>query len=231
MSFREEPSDPEVIVSSLFEYKITPLFAIPLYQSKIDSVSQEDIDFIKSLSYERMPADNGDYTVSKNILDIPQLCSLKALIQQQIDHFVYEILDCDKNVKFEIQNSWANRHGKLDFAGSHRHSNSLISGVFYLEVAQDTGAIVFQKDKSYYNLWTDTVEVGFNYQTHEDQTRLNVFNADAWGIYPKQNEIVLFPSLLYHSVSENTSDKIRYSLAFNVFPRGNLGSTINTLRI
>lgn len=218
-------------MNSPFEYTITPLFAVPLYQSKIDSVAQEDIDFIKSLSYERMPADNGDYTVSKNILDIPQLCELKSKIQKQIDHFVYEILDCDKNVKFEIQNSWANRHGKLDFAGSHRHNNSLISGVFYLDVAPDTGAIVFQKDKSYYNLWTDTIEVGFNYQTHEDQSRLNVFNADAWGIYPKQNEIVLFPSLLYHSVTENLSDRIRYSLAFNVFPRGDFGSTINTLRI
>lgn len=218
-------------MNSQSEYNITPLFAVPLYQSFVDAVDQKDVDFIKSLDYERMPADNGDYTVCKNVLDIPQLRDLKLKIQKKIDHFVYEILDCDKNVKFEIQNSWANRHGKLDFAGSHRHSNSLISGVFYLDIGPDTGAIVFQKDKSYYNLWTDTVEVGFNYQTHEDQNRLNVFNADAWGIYPKQNEIVLFPSLLYHSVSENLSDKIRYSLAFNVFPRGNLGETINRIKI
>jgi uncharacterized protein (TIGR02466 family) len=204
---------------------------VPLYQSTVDAVNYKDIEFIKSLEYERMPADNGDYTVDKNVLNMPQLTGLQSLIQNKIDHFVYDILDCDKAVKFQIQNSWVNRHAKMDFAGAHRHSNSLISGVFYIDVATDTGAIVFQKDKSFYNLWTDTVEVGFNYQTHEDQSRLNVFNADAWGIYPKQNEIVLFPSLLYHSVSENLSDKIRYSLAFNVFPKGNLGTSINSLRI
>jgi uncharacterized protein (TIGR02466 family) len=213
------------------KYTVTPLFAIPLYQSIVDDVDLHDIEFIKALEYERMPADNGDYTVSKNVLDISQLANLKSKIQKKIDHFVYEILDCDKTIKFEIQNSWVNRHGKLDFAGSHRHSNSLISGVFYLDVSPDSGAIIFQKDKSYYNLWSDTLEVGFNYQTHEDQSRLNVFNADAWGIYPKQNEIVLFPSLLYHSVSENLSGRVRYSLAFNVFPRGNLGGSINSIRI
>lgn len=218
-------------MNSQCKYTITPLFAIPLYQSTVDAVDNQDLEFCKSLEYQRMPADNGDYTVNKNVLDLPQLHRLRTLIQNKIDHFVYDILDCDKTVQFQIENSWINQHAKLDFAGSHRHSNSLISGVFYIEVAPDTGAIVFQKDKSYYNLWTDTVEVGFNYQTHEDQSRLNVFNADAWGIYPKTNEIVLFPSLLYHSVSENLSDKIRYSLAFNVFPRGHMGQSINRIKI
>lgn len=215
----------------MIDYNITPLFAIPLYQSIVDNVNTQDIDFIKSLPYERVPADNGDYTVSKNVLDIPELVNLKINLQKKIDQFVYEILDCDHDVKFEIQNSWVNRHSKLDFAGSHRHSNSLISGVFYVDVSSDTGALIFQKDKSHYNLWTDTVEVGFNYQSHENQDRLNIFNSDAWGIFPKQNEIVLFPSLLYHSVNPNLSNKIRYSLAFNIFPRGNLGTSINSLRI
>lgn len=218
-------------MNSQCKYTITPLFAVPLYQSTVDAVEDQDLEFCKSLEYQRMPADNGDYTVSKNVLDMPQLQGLRTLIQNKIDHFVYDILDCDKAVQFQIENSWVNQHAKLDFAGSHRHSNSLISGVFYIDVAPDTGAIVFQKDKSFYNLWTDTVEVGFNYQTHADQSRLNVFNADAWGIYPKTNEIVLFPSLLYHSVSENLSDKIRYSLAFNVFPRGHMGQSINRISI
>jgi uncharacterized protein (TIGR02466 family) len=144
---------------------------------------------------------------------------------------MYEVLDCDNQLSFEIQNSWVNQHNKNDFAGSHRHSNSIISGVYYPEVDDQSGAIVFQKDKSYYNLWTDTIEIGFNYQKHNRQDKLNVFNADAWGIYPQPGDIVLFPSLLYHSVTENHSNNVRYSLAFNVFPKGDFGDHINNLKL
>jgi uncharacterized protein (TIGR02466 family) len=211
-------------------HKITPLFAVPLYQTNIGK-DDNDTDFIKSQEFVRMPADNGSYTVNKRILDSAELKNLRNKIQSHIDNFTYEILDCDDQLCFEIQNSWVNQHGKNDFAGLHRHSNSIISGIYYLEVYDQSGAIVFQKDKSYYNLWTDTIEIGFNYQQHGDQDRLNVFNADAWGIYPQVGDLILFPSLLYHSVTENLSDDTRYSLAFNVFPKGVFGTTIDQLEI
>lgn len=212
------------------KHQITPLFAIPLYQANIGR-DDRDIEFIKLQEFTRMPADNGSYTANKRILDCTELKTLKGKIQSHIDYFVYEILDCDDRLSFEIQNSWANQHSKNDFAGIHRHSNSIISGVYYPEVDDHSGAIVFQKDKSYYNLWTDTIEIGFNYQKHNKQDRLNVFNADAWGIYPQPGDIVLFPSLLYHSVTENLSTSTRYSLAFNVFPKGAFGDAINSLKI
>jgi uncharacterized protein (TIGR02466 family) len=211
-------------------HNLTPLFPIPLYQCNIDR-SQEDLDFIRSQIFSRMPAENGSYTENKRILDSAELSDLRGKIQVHIDHFLHQILDCDDRLNFEIQNSWANRHDKDDFAGSHRHSNSIISGIYYPEVYDQSGAIVFQKDKSYYNLWTDTVEIGFNYQKYSNQDRLNVFNADAWGIYPQVGDLLLFPSLLYHSVTENLSDNTRYSLAFNVFPKGIFGTSIDQLEI
>jgi uncharacterized protein (TIGR02466 family) len=212
------------------KHSLTPLFAIPLYQANIGKDHQE-IDFIKKQEFSRMPADNGSYTVNKRVLDLVELKNLREKIQSHIDHFMYEVLDCDNQLSFEIQNSWVNQHNKNDFAGSHRHSNSIISGVYYPEVDDQSGAIVFQKDKSYYNLWTDTIEIGFNYQKHNRQDKLNVFNADAWGIYPQPGDIVLFPSLLYHSVTENHSNNVRYSLAFNVFPKGDFGDHINNLKL
>lgn len=211
-------------------HNITPLFAVPLYQTNIGR-NEEEIEFIKSQTYVRMPADNGSYTENKRILDQPFLADLKERIQSHIDYFLHNVLDCDDKLTFQIQNSWVNQHRKDDFAGSHRHSNSIVSGVYYPEVNDQSGAIVFQKDKSYYNLWTDTIEIGFNYQKHNDQGRLNVFNADAWGIYPQTGDLVLFPSLLYHSVTENQSNNIRYSLAFNVFPKGEFGDHINHLQL
>jgi uncharacterized protein (TIGR02466 family) len=203
---------------------------MPLYQANI-GVDENDVNFILSQNYVRMPADNGSYTENKRVLDDSSLSVLKEKIQQHIDHFLHEILDCDDSLNFEIKNSWINEHDINDFAGIHRHSNSIISGVYYPVVGNDSGAIVFQKDKSYYNLWTDTIEIGFNYQKHNDQDRLNIFNADAWGVSPRPGDLLLFPSLLYHSVTENLSKSKRYSLAFNVFPKGEFGDSLNHLSL
>ena len=211
-------------------HSITSLFAIPLYQANIPC-EQHIIDFIETQTFSRMPADNGSYTENKKILHSLELEILKSKIQMHVDYFVHDILDCDNNLNFEIQNSWVNRHKEKDFAGIHRHSNSIISGVYYLQTDTQSGAIVFQKDKSYYNLWTDTIEIGFNYQKTNDQSKLNNFNSDAWGIYPQPGDLLLFPSLLYHSVLESQSQKIRYSLAFNVFPKGDFGDHINHLKL
>ncbi len=211
-------------------HNLTPLFPMPLYQANI-GVDKNDIDFILSQNYVRMPADNGSYTENKTILNDQSLTILKEKIQLHIDHFLHEILDCDDSLNFEIKNSWVNLHDTNDYAGIHKHSNSIISGVYYPIVDDDSGSIVFQKDKSYYNLWTDTIEIGFNYQKHQDQEKLNIFNTDAWGVSPRQGDLLLFPSLLYHSVTENLSKSKRYSLAFNVFPNGQFGDNLNSLKI
>jgi hypothetical protein len=40
---------------------------------------------------------------------------------------------------------------------------------------------------------------------------------------PQQGDVVLFPSDLDHDVPINTSDEVRYSVAFNIFFRGEMG--------
>jgi uncharacterized protein (TIGR02466 family) len=212
-------------------YKVTPLFGVPLYQTNVGSLDKSMRDFIESQEYERMAADNGDYTVNKYILDTPELAPLKAKIMKAADNFIYTVLDVKRNMDFRMENSWVNRHYTGDYSGQHYHGNSLISGVYYIDTGVDTGAFVCHKDKGNYNLWTETVRVDFNYQDHGNDAKLNFFNADAWGLYPAKNDLIMFPSMMTHSVEENQSSKVRYSLAFNLFPRGTAGGLINTLTV
>lgn len=209
------------------DFSVTPLFAVPLYRSTLGKVDDNLKIYIEKLEFERMPADNGDYTVDKNILHDSNLSDLRNKIQQHIDYFMYDLLDCKETQCFEIQNSWVNRHTTGDYAGPHNHSNSLISGVYYISVQDQSGAIQFEKNKSYFNLWPDLLDIEFN----NDLDKTNIFNAQAWAISPMPGDIVLFPSHLHHSVYENRSDQLRFSLAFNVFPRGLLGGKLNTLRV
>ena len=47
---------------------------------------------------------------------------------------------------------------------------------------------------------------------------------------PKNNQLFIFPSWLLHSVSNNESDQERYSLAFNVYIKGKIGTQRISIR-
>ena len=174
------------------QFNVTPLFGIPLYQSTLQTIDQDSIDYIKKTEYKRFPADNGYGSTDKFLLDKPELKNLKGLVMKHCEHFIHDVLDVRKDCKFEMTNSWSTKHIKGDESGAHNHANAMISGVLYLQTDDDSGAILFHKDKSNFNLFTPTIDVPFNNE------KLNVFNTDGWAIKPKNNMLILFPSTLYH---------------------------------
>jgi len=212
-------------------FEVIPLFAIPLYRTTLSDLETAAHSYIENLEYERMPDENGDYSVNKYILEVPELADLKSRIVEKVNHFLYEFLDCKSELDFKIENSWVNRHQPNDFACSHWHSNSLLSGVYYIDTDYNTGDIVFHRDRLHVNLFNDTVSVEFNYTNTLDQSKMNVYNTNNFGLQPQKNDLVLFPSHLSHSVDTNQSNKLRYCIAFNVFPRGTFGGKISTLRV
>jgi ectoine hydroxylase-related dioxygenase (phytanoyl-CoA dioxygenase family) len=58
----------------------------------------------------------------------------------------------------------------------------------------------------------------------EPNNDLNMANMQHWDVYCKPGKLVMFPSHLYHSVTKNASDQDRLTLAFNLWPKGPLGS-------
>ena len=57
-------------------------------------------------------------------------------------------------------------------------------------------------------------------------TESNIFNLESYVITPVENQLVLFPSTLQHSVDINMSENERYAISFNVFPIGKLGNDL-----
>jgi uncharacterized protein (TIGR02466 family) len=204
------------------QFSVTPLYAVPLYQTNLNELDPAIKQFLITQVYERMPSGNGDYTVNKNILDTTECQTLRDQIQCHIEHFLFDQLQVSKNIKLEIQNSWVNRHAQGDYAHAHYHRNSVVSGCYYLDTVPDSGEIVFQKDKCFNNLFDTTVDMGFD-------NAMNIFNSTYWPVRPTTGDLLLFPSHLAHSVTPNNTNQLRYSLAFNVFPRGNLGNGTDTI--
>jgi uncharacterized protein (TIGR02466 family) len=206
---------------------VLPMFATPLSRSRLNNISQEVRDFVVKQDYVRMPSNDGDYSVNKHILECPELADLKAEIQSHASLFTHEFLGVDNKFNFQITNSWIVKHHKGDSGGKHRHVNSLLSAVLYIDTDNDTGDILFHKEDNLANVFTDVIKV--EYKADVD---LNIYNTQVFRIRPQNNMLVMFPSWVRHSVLENESDKTRYCIAMNFFPKGTFGeSEIDQLTI
>lgn len=213
------------------DFEVIPLFAIPLYRTYLGPIDQKIKDFIINAPCERMPYGNGSYSINKYFLDEHVLAPLKKQIMEKVRHFIYDFLDVKNNMDFKIENSWINRHEPGDYSQSHWHGSSLISGVYYVDVSNDSGDIVFHKDSRHINLFNPLIKIDFNYNETLDQNKMNVFNTENFGLQPRPGDLILFPSHLAHSVDENLTKKTRNCIAFNLFPRGTSGGAINTLTL
>jgi uncharacterized protein (TIGR02466 family) len=199
------------------EQKITPLFSTPIYSTILD-LNYEINDAVVSAEYERVIADNGFMTKNKNLLDDIKLSGLRISIIKCISEFMHDIIGIERSIQFKIVTSWANKHIKNDFAHSHHHSNSYLSGVLFVITPPDSGNLRFHKNPLIptYNNSTITLDLD------KDSAR-HIVNLDVWDIKPGRGKLILFPSHLTHSVTKNLSDQERYTIAFNVFISGTIG--------
>jgi uncharacterized protein (TIGR02466 family) len=119
----------------------------------------------------------------------------------------------------EITSSWANVIDKNNAIYAHYHGNSYISGVFYLT---DGSPLAFHNDHVY-------EQFTFSPEIEVDKDKPWTFPSVA---YPAETgNIILFPSLMKHSVHKPSTDEKRYSIAFNTIPTGMIGSITNKVHI
>jgi uncharacterized protein (TIGR02466 family) len=207
---------------------VTPLFAVPLCHTRIEPVSDIIVDHLTNkVEYDRLIYSNAKNSSGTFILDNPICAPLKTALTERLENFLHGFLDVDIKHKFRINTSWMNQYLSDDYSGEHYHSNSLISGVLYLSDVEDTGDIIFHKDKHWNNVFPDAVRIDHAWTPE----KFNVFNAQGWALRPKKWDVVFFPSWLTHSVGQNKSNpkKLRYTLAFNTWVSGQVGDSTSTL--
>lgn len=198
--------------------KITPLFATPLFTDHINLTS-DWIESIIGTDWEALEANQGQLSADKNILDQETFLDLRQLIMLKVYEYTRNILGIDPIIDWKITSSWAVRHRPNDIALNHFHTNSIFSGVLFLVTPPNSGILRFRKHPQQTLITTNTITL----ETVSDN-ELNLANMQRWDVYCKPGKLVIFPSHLYHSVTKNASDQDRLTLAFNLWPRGQLGS-------
>jgi uncharacterized protein (TIGR02466 family) len=195
---------------------IYPLFSTPVYVNNVGEFPRPDL---RALEYSSQAPTGNVYnfasSVDKNVLDRPAFSGVREIVMREINVYAREIMAVSDKIEFYITNSWINIHRRGQAAGPHVHNNSLLSGVLYLQVSETSGDLVFQREVLSLLPFPPALDL--------DIDRFNIYNCKSWGHRPKNNEIVIFPSVVMHSADANESDEERICLAFNAFVRGTFG--------
>ena len=106
--------------------------------------------------------------------------------------------------RVKIEGMWSIINKKGSFNIQHNHPNAYLSSAYYVKHPEKSGSIKFfdpreqksiryPKIKKYGELSAATVEIA-----------------------PKEGDLLIFPSYLYHAVTENLSEQDRIIISFNV---------------
>lgn len=144
--------------------------------------------------------------ISRDLNVLKKYQTLNKEIDKALKLVLGRILNYE-NTKYRMCNSWVTKTEPNGHGNEHAHSNSWLSGVYYPEDNNQSG-IRF----SYENTIFNNVPKEFN-----------IYNSHTWTLDSEKNLLIIFFSNLRHRILPNLSKQNRYSLAFNVMPKGDFG--------
>ena len=193
------------------QYDVQPLFAEPVFRADIGhAIDDQQRDYIKRLKMVQ----NRTNQISEDlyIFDHPELASIKAAVQEVLDIYASEVMGITQQLY--VTQSWSLINQPSVGMHGHSHSNSIVSGsLYFCDLPEPVAGMIFDRHRIYRQL-----------ELNPSQDKQNLYNTPLNIIKPKKNEVILFGSDLQHFVEPNASQQTRYSIAFNTFIKGKLGS-------
>jgi uncharacterized protein (TIGR02466 family) len=187
---------------------------MPLFPQTV-VVGSIDIDHNKIISDLGLKFSNEQYYSSQDKFYKTDPYLYKENTYKELSDSILEITSkicdevfCYEDTYPEISLMWAIGTPKTKNIHRHFHPNSIFSGVYYPQ-----------------NI--DYSEIRF-YSPHKP-TLLpkiavkNIYSSITMSYTPSQGDIIIFPSHLEHDTDINSTDDLRFSVAFNIFLRGNFG--------
>tara|TARA_R110000751_G_scaffold234010_1_gene335151 strand:- start:36 stop:659 length:624 start_codon:yes stop_codon:yes gene_type:complete len=201
------------------DLNIYSIFPTPIYVSGLGrKLTGKESKFIQKTKQDTYKNKGNTTSNDTYILNNKNFNTLKKELGEVVQDYFKQILST-KNVSPYITQSWLNYTEKNQFHHKHRHANSIVSGVFYIDADEKHDKVYFYDDRHSVIL--------------TEVNQFNTFNSSSWFFPVKTGQLFLFPSSLEHMVETKKGSNTRTSLAFNVFVKGNLGEikTLTELKI
>lgn len=187
------------------------IFPEPVYFSKLKrALTKEEL---KTINFYKEKTHKNEGNVVSNdayVLENKSFKNLKKDLNKIIRDYFNEIVCTSDSIIPYVTQSWLNYTSINQYHHKHNHSNSYLSGIFYIDADKTVDKVTFHKPHSAgIVLEVDT---------------FNTFNSKSWWFPVETGDVVLFPSSVSHGVDKKKGTNTRISLAFNVFFKGTIGS-------
>ena len=186
-------------------------FPTPIYygfarDENIDAIQKELLDADSKATYAKASDGYSWHTLTHsistpifeaNIIKDNNLLLTESEIGWHLKQYLPHLTD---NNNFFIKTSWLTRNSKHEFAYKHKHTptDCDIAGCYYIQTNGNDGNIRF---------WNNN-ELSNDYCFFGNNQKVSYA--------PQVGKILLFPAWLVHEVTENLTDDLRISLAFNI---------------
>jgi uncharacterized protein (TIGR02466 family) len=194
------------------EENIYSLFPTPIYRNQIGrNFTEKEINHINGLDQRQS---HGNFVSEEQyVLDDPNLLDIKTFLQEKTESFFESVYKPKNQIELRITQSWVNYSYPGQNHHIHRHPNSFLSGVLYVNSWEEIDKIWFFNER-FSQITVEPIE-------H------NCFNSGSWWFPVTTGDIIIFPSHQYHYVESVKSCQYRdarISLAFNTFLVGKIGN-------
>jgi uncharacterized protein (TIGR02466 family) len=203
----------------LNDYKIIPAFPSVIGATHIKQDISAIWNDIDNIEFSKSTGDNTAGFVSKKMRLLNEYPEIKKILFDEFNKFKDECLKL-KDTNFNITTSWMTMTPTRGFCQHHHHKNSYYSAVLYEKPTNDI-------DSGNLILIRPTLSTLLPNEPEEH----TILNSDQIIIEPDTNLIVFFPSYLYHRINMYTGKENRYSIAFNLFPVGELNHGDSSLEL
>ena len=186
------------------------MYATPLWCSDLDHLNNEDIisythGLMKTTKTVIKSNRGGWHSPNFDLVNpgppINFINSFKDFLKHIIeDEFGWEyVLN-----KQRVVAMWAIINKKNSYNVKHNHQNCYLSSAYYIKKPENSGDITFHDPKEAKTYRFPEVEKHTSY------------SAESITIKPKEGDLLIFPSYLYHNVGINLSDEERVVVSFNI---------------
>jgi len=187
------------------------LFPEPVCFSKLERpLTKQELKTLDKYKKETKNNLGNTLTISNYILENKALKNLKKDLHKKVIDYFNEVVCTSNSIIPYITQSWLNYTEPGQFHHRHEHSNSYVSGVFYVSADKEVDRIRFYKT------------------AHEEiqlaVSKYNLFNSTTWQYPVQTGDVLLFPPYLTHGVEKKKGTNLRITLSFNVFFKGTIGT-------
>ena len=195
------------------DIKVNNLFSVPVFHYKLKNykeTNKELLNYILELQKNDKTGNthsNIGGWHSQNFDIVNQGPPINFL--NKIKDYLKHILSNEFGWKYipnkqRIVAMWAIINKKNSFNVMHNHQNCYFSSAYYVRKPKNSGDITFFDPKAAKTYRFPKIE------------KYTEYSANTITIKPEEGDLLIFPSYLYHSVSENLSEDDRVVISFNV---------------